>query len=292
MKTKAAVAALCIGFIVLAFLDINSFVAGGRGGFELFYLNILPVLFPFFFITSVLTGIGFFSAKRPWMGVLGLSLLGGYPTSARMIAELYENGQMSKSQAHKTATFTSTASPIFTIATVGTMVGSIRFGVFLFIAMVVGSLLNGLLYKNIKAKNDLSLCRGDAPSPVSTFDIIANALQSAITSILSVGGLVVIFYIIGHQIDAVFNLSPVLDVILSGFLEMTAGIFRLDLATNSASVTLVAGAAILSFGGLCVAFQGFLFLRRTEMRFRFYLLYKTTHTILAVGVALLLLPLL
>ena len=317
---KTFIAILCITFIVLAFLDINAFIGGGRAGFQMFYMNVLPVLFPFFFVTSMLTEIGFFNF-RPRLGVFCLSLVGGYPTSARMLAELHERGEMSQQAAIHTATFTSTASPIFVITMGATIFGSVTFGVLVFIAMVVGALLNGFLYRGwlthslcthrsnttqiatdekdstVLGDMYLSACvhkkrvatpQASSTAELSIGDAFPRALQSAITSIMSVGGLIVLFFIVGNQIDALLGLGGAADVVLSGTLEMTAGVFRLGELGADLVIAFIACVAILSFGGLCVAMQGFLFLKRIGMSFRFYLLYKVTHTILSVGIGLLL----
>ena len=85
----------CLAFATLVFVDVAGFVTASREGFSLFTQSVLPVLFPFFFITSLAVHGG---VDKRWQ-VYAFSLLGGFPTSARMIAELHERGRLSRNNA-------------------------------------------------------------------------------------------------------------------------------------------------------------------------------------------------
>ena len=64
--------------------------------------------------------------------------------------------------------------------------------------------------------------------------------------------------------------------------SILAGIFELTTGVHTAPANLLIPCAIISFGGLAVAMQGFLFLKTFRMPFWFYLLYKVTHTVFAL----------
>ena len=296
----------CMVFIFICFYDVQGFVSSGRQGLSIFYLNVLPVLFPFFFVTSMLVQCGLFTNTPAFMSksmhalyntdgkaapVLLLSLLGGFPTGARLISDLYDQNEISRNDAIKIATFTSTTSPIFVIATVGAvLLGSVKLGVVIFVAIVAGALLNGLIYRQVRFNDSISK---DSPSsttatkahqnqPRSLPDAFVNSLTSAMSAILSIGGIIVIFFIIGNQISSLLNLSATANAILLGVLEMTTAVF----ATSSLSLhdlaQVVAYTAVLSFGGLCIAVQGFIYFNKFNMPFWFYILYKITHMMLSV----------
>ena len=307
----------CFLFIALAFFDIANFADAGRRGLNLFTGNVLPILFPFFFVTSVLVGLDFFTGIAPIFAPITkrlfktsgqaapvwlLGLLSGYPTGARMLSELYTSGQISHADALKTATFTSTSSPVFIIATVGSvMFGSIAFGLLVFIATTAGAIINGIMFRNIS----FTSCKISPQTPTAFLtpmprvlgkdnlsNIISNSLASSIQSILAVGGLIIIFFVVTSQIDNIFNLGWALEIIVAGTLEMTTGVFVLSAHAQLGGITtlasLVIATAIVTFGGLCVAMQGFVFFKNLDMSLGFYLLYKTTHTIFAVAVVTLL----
>jgi len=280
--TRIAILVFCTSFAALAFINVEGFIDASRQGFSLFTQSVLPVLFPFFFITSLAIHGG---ASKPWQ-VYAFSLLGGFPTSARMISELHERGQLSRRQSIRLCIATSFPSPIFIVATVGiSLFASIQIGLIALAAITIGAAINGFLYKPTNGRPQVAPTKptvGALPqqSPLSA------ALQSAIQGIMMVGGLIVIFYIIGAQIDSLFNLPPALDVTTSSLLEMTAGVFRLSSLNMTPFVQTITVTAILAFSGLCIGLQGMLFFKKFGMSLRFYFLYKTTHALLAILVAI------
>ena len=284
---KILVIFCCFLFISLAFANVDEFVLGAQRGVLLFGRNVMPVLFPFFFVTGLLVEIGFFSGFRRFgvaVPVFTLSFLGGYPTGARMLAGIYNRGEISRTQAIQISTFTSTCSPIFIIATVGAcFYKSTSMGIFIFVCHSVASVINGLLYYWVKFKeNDVPVTNSKSGMLSKQCDVsgaISNSLYSAVQNILATGGLIIMFFIFVTQIQVIFDLSPALNIILGGIFELTNGI---NLASVVAPSSVVIPCAIVSFGGLAVAMQGFLFLRDFRMPFWFYMLYKTTHTIIAV----------
>lgn len=294
---------LTVLFTVLMFCDLKNFVTVSQQGLILFAQNVLPVLFPFFFISSLLAGLGFFSMVSPMLnplcrrlyttggptgGVLLVSLLSGYPTGARLLSELYLRGEINRSDAIKTATWTSTCSPAFVIGSVGTaLYGSTSVGLIIFSATALGALLNGFIYKNIHFHDKQSPAKGSnltttrrnmhSANTPPLDEVLNTALYGAIQSILIVGGWIVLFFIAAAQLQAIMALPHGVDVVISSVLEMTTGVFRAGREAN-----ILIPCAIISFGGLSVAMQGQVFFRIFKMPIGFYFLYKTTHTILAV----------
>ncbi|MCL2586867.1 MAG: hypothetical protein FWE31_01355 [Firmicutes bacterium] len=284
--TRFSLLLFCLGFTILAFHDIASFVDSSKRGLLLFSNSVLPVLFPFFFITSLAVHSG---VRKPWQ-IFTFSLLGGFPTSARMIAELYERNQITKIKAHHLSTYTSFPSPIFIIATVGiSLFSSLKLGIIVFASIILAALLNGFIFRRILQEpgnqqrlTSFSHNEDDGESFSQSF---SNSLHSAVQSILLVGGLIVIFFIVGSQVDSLFNLPSILDILVSSTLEMTAGVFKLQQFSVSGLSQIVAVTAILCFSGICIGLQGLLFFKRFGMTLRFYLLYKLTHTAFAVAIA-------
>ena len=284
------IVAVCATFIAIAFYDITAFVDNSRRGLLLFGNNVLPVLFPFFFISSLLIELNLFKKRGARFGVVAMSFLSGYPTGARMLSELYARGQITRQQAIHTATYTSTASPIFVIATVGVaLYGDVRLGVIIFASHVLGAVVNGLLYNHPALLRRAPLHKGGEPFPARTSsppnggvdarsadgvvsDAISRALYSSVQNILAVGGLIIIFFIAA----APFGLWG------AAILEMTTAVFHASELGASGVWRAVIPCAIVSFGGLCVAMQGFVFLRAFGMPVWFYLLYKVTHAVFAV----------
>jgi len=289
MTKRIIVIICCLVFIILAFADVNAFIDAGRRGVLLFGRNVMPVLFPFFFISGLLVEIGFFSGFRRFgksVPIFALSLLSGYPTGARLLRDLYKRGEITREQAIRIATYTSTCSPIFVIATLGAcFYQSAAVGVLIFAAHVLGAVVNGVIYRKVSFRSDTpslgpcrvpplflrgeSLNKSDARDDMA--EAISNSLYSAVQNILAVGGLIIVFFIMTSMFGG--------GVVLSGLLEMTNGVFQ---ASTKAPTSLLIPCAIISFGGLCVAVQGAVFMSAFRMPLWFYLLFKVTHMIFAV----------
>ncbi|MCI6976113.1 MAG: hypothetical protein MR895_02065, partial [Clostridiales bacterium] len=86
----------------------------------LFWAAVLPALFPFFFFTRMLTGLGFpetvgkffekpvkFLFHTPPISayIFFMSVLSGYPIGAKLISEFYKNGVINTEESKKNNCF-------------------------------------------------------------------------------------------------------------------------------------------------------------------------------------------
>ena len=118
---------------------------------------------------------------------------------AKLTADLYQNRVIKKSDAFKMTSFCSTSGPMFIIGAVGSgMLLSAKAGYIIFIAHVIGALLNGLLYRNIKLKNDTTN-QETLFAAENKFDISQTVTDSAL-SIICVGTIITIFFILIEKV--------------------------------------------------------------------------------------------
>ena len=123
--------------------------------------TLIPSLFPFFVLSSLLIACGaseLLSAllsplMRPLFGLSGtgaaalaLGLCGGYPVGARTAAELVENGALSQEEGERLLAFCNNAGPGFLLGVCGAGVfSSSRAGAALYLIHVAAALCAGLL---------------------------------------------------------------------------------------------------------------------------------------------------
>ena len=103
-------------------------LAASKEGMQLWLNVLLPVLLPFLILTGILihtnmAGKLLQPVEVIWNKVLGVSAAGayavivgalcGYPVGAKITSDLYENHQISESEAKYLLTFTNHASPVF-----------------------------------------------------------------------------------------------------------------------------------------------------------------------------------
>ena len=176
------------GAALLLFPDVSA--AAAREGVVLCLQTVLPSLFPFFVLSSLLVqsdvprllSRAMAGVMYPLFGVSGagasaliLGLLGGYPVGARTVAELYGRGEIAREEAEQLLAFCNNSGPGFFLGVCGTAVfGSARAGAYLYLIHVGAALVTGILLRR-----DLGLPRRKAVSRQrAPFDLAA-ALRRA-----------------------------------------------------------------------------------------------------------------
>lgn len=302
-------------FILCLVINPERYIESVFSGMLLFAKNVAPALFPFFFFTKILTGIGAASAlgralKRPIARlynapgesgyILVMSLISGYPIGAKLISDFYENGNFSEANCKKVSSFTSTSGPLFVVGTVGTlMFSSPKAGYVLFVCHALGALVNGLLYRGRKSEIALSAM----PTRQSDDKLLNNSITSSILSVLIVGGYIAIFsMIIDIAVDAkivdalAFVISKPLSWVglpteiaapsIISMIEITRGCQAFAQCGASIKTILPFAAGLLSFGGLSITLQSLTFLKNCKMKTSFYFLTKFTQAVVTFIIAL------
>ena len=134
-----------------------------RSGLRLCYNVIIPSLFPFFVLSSLVVELGLAGylgrllegLMRPLFRVGGacasavaLGFIGGYPVGAKTAIGLYESGQCTRTEAERLLAFCNNSGPAFILGVVGTGVfASSRVGVLLYLAHAAASCCVGLLFR-------------------------------------------------------------------------------------------------------------------------------------------------
>ena len=125
-------------------------------------------------------------------------------------------------------------------------------------------------------------------------------MLNTITSVLMVGGFISLsftlleilnFLQIFNVIGSLFGLigplyRGIAPQILKGFLELTSGCLGLSTLNLNPKLLCVLLTTITTFGGLSIHFQSNIFLSKCKIKYGFFLLTKTTQTILSIFICL------
>ena len=239
--------------------------AAASEGVTLCLTTVLPALFPFFVLSSLLVQsrvprllsralAGF---MHPLFGVSGagasaliLGLLGGYPVGARTVAELYARGEVEQDEAEQLLVFCNNSGPGFFLGVCGTAVfDSARAGAYLYLIHVFSALVTGVLLRR-----ELGLPRRKPTQGRSAPLDLAAAVQGAFAAVGSVCAFVIFFMVLLRLmmlIPLLNALPPLPRAALFGFVEMTNGVAALP----STRAGFVLCAAIMNWGGLSVQAQ-------------------------------------
>ena len=263
--------------------------------------TVIPSLFPFFVLSSLLVSGGggdAFSAllgglMRPLFGLSGagasalaLGLLGGYPVGARTVAELYGAGTLEKSETERLLGFCNNAGPGFILGICGgAVLHSSRAGLYLYLVHAASALLTGiLLCRNLPrfpAMRRKPVQRTNAAPFASLFSA---AVRSALAGIGNVCAFVVLFLVLlrllAAALPAAVSVSPLYPLLL-GFVEMTNGVTALTGTRGG----FVGCAVLLAWGGLSVHAQTLSVLDGTLLSTRFYWRGKIMQAALSAPLA-------
>ena len=159
-RAFAALSALIFCLLALLFLpDVGAQAA--RDALALCAQTVIPSLFPFFVLSSLLVSCGAADTlshllsplMRPLFGLsgtgaaaLGLGLCGGYPVGARTAAKLVESGALSREEGERLLAFCNNAGPGFLLGICGGAVfSSPRAGAALYLIHTASALFTGML---------------------------------------------------------------------------------------------------------------------------------------------------
>lgn len=294
--------------IILGAIVINPevYITSCLNGIMVWATVVLPALLPFMFFTKTLTELGvadilaskfklfpkIFKVPSLAIYVFILSILSGYPVGAKIVADLYESGAISKEEAYKITTFTSNSGPMFILGSVGIgMLASRKLGIIILISHILGALINGLIYRNHKENSTEINKKIIEKNNLSIGDLMWNTVHS----VLIIGGFIALFFVIIEIINNLNIFSPISNLfskifncdaniftaIFNGIFEITRGCLNISKLGLSELVSGTLCTFIISFGGLATAMQALVFLKKFDMRFSFFIKQKITHAIFA-----------
>ena len=305
---------LCV-IIVCIVINPSKYINICLNGILVFGKNILPALLPFIFFTKLLTSTGYamFVSKKfsnvtkkiynsPAISsyVFLMSILSGYPLGAKITADLFNEGIITREEAHRICSFTSNSGPMFIVGTVGAMLHSTTAGYIILISHILASLLNGLIYRKYSPKY-LEILPKKISKNQNKDNVLSDCMQNSILSVLMIGGFICVFFIITEIFISLKLFSPIIfllekfgvpntitESILCGILEITNGCLKLSSLQISLALKTIVSSFIISFGGLAVAFQGLAFLNDFKISKKYYFLQKLTHATLSCLITIIL----
>ncbi len=285
-KSKTLLTLLLLMCITLFIINPKSCMNATSNGLKIWLVNVVPALFPFFILTRILTALNQssiplldkFTTKcfnTPNAGlVYFLSILSGYPVGAKMTSNYYQSGAIDKECATKMFSFCSTSGPMFIIGTVGLGVfGSAKAGYILLVGHIVGSFLNGLLYRG-KA----------AASPQFKPQInkvgLNDIMYDSIISILLVGGYIIFASVVIKLLELTGLLALLTKLIctilpfeysavyatLCGIIEITNGLIGLGNVAATVTIKLILASVLIAFSGVCIMLQSLGFLNQIGIK--------------------------
>lgn len=236
MKRYLAPMGWALGMLVLI-LDGKTAMAGAAKGLEICLQTLIPSLFPFFLLSSMLT------SSLPGNGLLLTGILGGYPVGAANAAQAYRAGLLTEDEAAYMGVLCNCAGPSFIFGVIVPVIGDFRDGILIWSCYLLSILALWMLFPKIKFKS--------FPKPMT----LQQALHGSIRAMAGVCGWVILFRVLLSILDrwVLWIISPWGQVSLYGILELSNGCLALAGLPREHAVILAAG--FIAFGGICVMLQ-------------------------------------
>ncbi|MCI9155971.1 MAG: sporulation protein, partial [Lawsonibacter sp.] len=186
-------------------------MAAMRGGIRLCGNVILPSLFPFFVLSSLVVELGMsrylgrllepvmaplFRVNGNCAAALALGFVGGYPVGARTAIQIYQNGQCSRTEAERMLAFCNNSGPAFILGVVGAGVfGDGTAGLLLCLTHLLASLCVGVLFRFYKPgdRPQTRRTRGPQFQAASFPKAFASSVTGALQSTLNICAFILFF---------------------------------------------------------------------------------------------------
>ncbi|MBO5340683.1 MAG: sporulation protein [Oscillospiraceae bacterium] len=303
-----AFALLCTAGALMAFPQQSTDAA--RQGLTLCANVIIPSLFPFFVLSSLVVELGLarylgralerFMAPLFRVGGVGASALvlgfvGGYPVGARTAIGLYEKGLCSKTETERLLAFCNNSGPAFILGVVGAGVfGSSAIGLLLYLTHMAASLCVGLLFRFYGRSEPIRSCTCSPRFQTVRFSsAFTQSITNAVSSVLNICAFVVLFTVLIRLLFlcGIMNLLAQLTTaalsplgfdrlraqqLLTGLLEMSSGVSSLS-GSGPMAEQIPMAAFMLGWAGLSVHCQVLSFIADSDLRVDTYFVGKLLH---------------
>ena len=281
-----------------------------RDGIALCGNVILPSLFPFFVLSSLVVELGMsqylgrllepvmaplFRVNGSCATALALGFVGGYPVGARTAIQIYENGQCSRTEAERMLAFCNNSGPAFILGVVGAGVfGSGTVGLLLYLTHLLASLLVGMLFRFYKPQEGSQTRRSRGPQfqaasfPKAFTQSIVGAMQSTLNICAFILFFTVFLRILAHAgilklLSSLLSalLAPLgmdqtwAERLLTGLVEVSSGVSSLTDGAMSGRLSMAA--FMLGWAGVSVHCQVLAFLGDSGLSVQTYVAGKLLH---------------
>lgn len=269
-------------------------------GITIWALSVLPSVFIFFVLSSLLSSLSLISAisqrlsplSKRLFNVSGLSfyalfmsVLSGYPTGAKITVELLKSGAISKREASISCLLSSTSSLSFFLGTIGGMIGTFK-AFILLICHYVSVFITAFIFKG-KATD-----KSQRPFAINKVDnVIYNSIYGSVVSVLVLGGIITFYYVLIEMafdlkilapfyklFTLIFGDSALSKAFLTGIFESIKGIKLISLCSSPLVLPLIG--FVITFGGFSVITQTAIYLKEAKIKTAPFVLIKLLQAVI------------
>lgn len=306
-------------FLVSLLVFSNTNFIAAQNGLVIWATKVLPSLFPFFVGAELLCSTNFtyilgkslkkfikpiFNVPSESIIAIILGIISGYPVGAKVVCNLKKQKIISKIEAERLIAFTNNSGPLFILGTVGiALFGNQKIGLILLFSHIISSILVGYFFRFWKKdKIEVNFIENKFNSqntPIKVADlgeILGNSIKKSISSILLIGGFIVLFSVIlsilenSGIFDEIANIFSTFGIpkdisisTITGIIELTNGVTLVsNLYSINPLVSILIVSFLLGFGGFSVLLQVYSIIAKENISIKPYFYGKLLHGLFSV----------
>ena len=284
MKKNIKEITILLFFILILFGMLNNYntiILSIKNSTQIWLYKLFPSLFPFLLIGTILINLNlayilqkFFKVSNSFIIML-LSLISGFPSSAKYTKEMYLNKFINLKQADNMLCFSFFANPLFLLSVL-----SLTFNKSLVIYIILSHYLaNFIIYFFLRKKDNIQTAFSKTNESLGT--IISKSIKDCINTMLLILGTIT-FYNIIISLTTIYLNNHFISSILTGILEFSQGLNNLNTLNISAFFKAYLAIIFISFGSLSIHSQIKSIILDTNISYKKFLFYRVIHVIIAI----------
>lgn len=269
-------------FILYVFLtNSNLIIDSVNYSINVFVVNVLPSLLPFFILADVLINYGYvyflntiFKFKYSYL--IFLSLFSGLPSNAKYIKSALDRCEISNTDASVMLSVTFFPNPMFVIGTIGIMLSNNDISFIILISVYLSNFIVYLLNYRKLDKVKLNV----VSEKVSFSKLMRSSILNNVQNLIVILGTIVVFTTLSNVIFNYLSVPDFCEAFITGIFEMTSGIKKMSVLNISTHLKFLFISLLLSFSGISVLCQAFSILSDTKINYRLVFKNKALIVIL------------
>lgn len=262
-------------------LIINSVISSSK----LFVTTLFPSLFLFYLLTDTLINYNVIYYISSWISRISkkdinlimifiLSMLCGYPSNAKYINEMINNGYIDKESGYRLIGKTFFPSPMFVLGTIGTLyLNNYKLGFLILVSIYITNII--LIFKFKFSKSILPKKEKFVPFGV----MLSSSIKNTFSTLMIIMGSVVMFSTLINIINYYLDLKAINITLLNIVLEMSSASKKISTLFISTNLKVVLLTLTLTFGGLCIHSQMLSIISDKDLNYK-YILFDRVKAIL------------
>ncbi len=302
MKKTLLINTFVVTFFISIFINKEIIMESVKTGIDIWYNSLLPSLFPFLIITHLMIKLDFIKPIKEILKpifnilkidanisfVLIMSILGGTPTNAGCIKELYKEKRISKIEAEKALTFTYFSNPLFILGTVGIVfLNNKHIGLLIFLSHILSEIIIYIIFNHL-IKTNFIYEKTNISSSIKTFikeekekhfsKILTESIKEAFNTCLMILGTIIFIYVLTESFSFLMPKNPLINSTIRGILEITSGLSNISNLNIDILYKGILSTMLISFGGISIYIQIISILEDTDLSTFPYFIARILHS--------------